>query len=211
MQTNNNSQGFTLIEVLIAMAIIGALAAILFPVLSQAQTKSHTSQDLSNLRQIGTAIALYADSHSGALPSQPDAICYKNLAAGGSCAGFDSVDVASATPIQHSLQSFGAPPNLFISNNDKTQEVWRKVQNSKLTWHEETSTSLFSGSSFSYQCSLEGVTRLFDGTDQMPRFSMLIAYFDDPFRKDYRVSITNDLSASVKSLDYWNDHHCGDQ
>jgi prepilin-type N-terminal cleavage/methylation domain-containing protein len=52
--------GFTLIELLVVIAIIAILAAILFPVFSQAREKARQTSDLSNLRQMDTAVQMYA-------------------------------------------------------------------------------------------------------------------------------------------------------
>jgi len=53
-------KGFTVIELLVVIAIIAILAAILFPVFSQAKVAAKKTQDLSNIKQIGTSIQLYA-------------------------------------------------------------------------------------------------------------------------------------------------------
>ena len=54
-------KGFTLIELLVVIAIIAILAAILFPVFAQAREKARQTSCLSNLKQIGTGVTLYAD------------------------------------------------------------------------------------------------------------------------------------------------------
>jgi len=53
-------KGFTLIELLVVIAIIAILAAILFPVFAQAKLAAKSTAALSNLKQIGTSIHMYA-------------------------------------------------------------------------------------------------------------------------------------------------------
>ncbi|MBX3110463.1 MAG: prepilin-type N-terminal cleavage/methylation domain-containing protein [Fimbriimonadaceae bacterium] len=62
-------KAFTLIELLVVIAIIAILAAILFPVFAQAKTAAKKTQDLSNMKQIGTATAIYLGDNDDTYPS----------------------------------------------------------------------------------------------------------------------------------------------
>jgi prepilin-type N-terminal cleavage/methylation domain-containing protein/prepilin-type processing-associated H-X9-DG protein len=73
MNTQNNPShrtgGFTLIELLVVIAIIAILAAILFPVFAQAREKARQAACLSNSKQIGTAMLMYAQDYDEQFPS----------------------------------------------------------------------------------------------------------------------------------------------
>jgi len=59
---------FTLIELLVVIAIIAILAAILFPVFAQAREKARQATCLSNLKQIGMGLYMYAQDYDETLP-----------------------------------------------------------------------------------------------------------------------------------------------
>ncbi len=63
-----SKKGFTLIELLVVIAIIAILAAILFPVFARAREKARTTSCASNLRQLGTAFAMYRSDFDGTMP-----------------------------------------------------------------------------------------------------------------------------------------------
>ena len=58
------ARGFTLIELLVVIAIIAILAAILFPVFAKARERAKMSTCISNVKQIATAIRMYADDNA---------------------------------------------------------------------------------------------------------------------------------------------------
>jgi len=64
-------QGFTLVEMLVVMAILTILAAMLLPVLWQARNRARDTTCLSNLQQVGRATLLYAQDYDGYFPYSP--------------------------------------------------------------------------------------------------------------------------------------------
>lgn len=58
-------RGFTLVELLVVIGIIALLISILLPSLNRARESAKTTQCLSNLRQIGNALATYAAEWQG--------------------------------------------------------------------------------------------------------------------------------------------------
>jgi len=61
-------QGFTLVEMLVVIAIISLLAAILFPVLSRVRERAKQTSCMSNMRQLGMALTLYLNDKNEGFP-----------------------------------------------------------------------------------------------------------------------------------------------
>ena len=68
MSKTNFRSGFTLIELLVVIAIIAILAAILFPVFTQAKVAAKKTAALSQSKQIGLSIHIYARDYNDILP-----------------------------------------------------------------------------------------------------------------------------------------------
>jgi prepilin-type N-terminal cleavage/methylation domain-containing protein/prepilin-type processing-associated H-X9-DG protein len=60
--------GFTLVELLVVIAVIAVLAAILYPVFLAAREKARQTGCASNLKQIGTAFQMYLQDYDGMFP-----------------------------------------------------------------------------------------------------------------------------------------------
>lgn len=67
-QVGNRSAGFTLVELLVVVGIIGVLTAVAVPAALGVRSRANSSKDLSNMRQIGQGLALYALDNNGKLP-----------------------------------------------------------------------------------------------------------------------------------------------
>lgn len=64
----SSQKAFTLIEILIVIAIISILAAILFPVFARARENARRSSCMSNLKQIGLGMMMYTQDHDERFP-----------------------------------------------------------------------------------------------------------------------------------------------
>lgn len=93
-----NRQGFTLVEIMIVVLIIGLLAAIAIPSFTRARERARTNTCINNLRQISSAIEQWAMENNlddgeaadgadwtairGGFPECPSGGAYSNLVVG---------------------------------------------------------------------------------------------------------------------------------
>ena len=62
-------KAFSLVEILVVLAIVGLIAALLLPVFNGVRTTARITTCQSNLRQIGVGLQLYLNDHRGLYPS----------------------------------------------------------------------------------------------------------------------------------------------
>ena len=103
-------KNFTLIELLIVIAIIAILAGILLPALNRAHLAANTTKCTANLKQCTTALFLYADSFSDIIPVRIDKKNWGVL--------LKDTKLLSPSPVlECPIQTGGQRPN-FSSNGD---------------------------------------------------------------------------------------------
>ena len=118
-------RAFTLVEMLVVIAIVGLLAALLFPVFARARANARRATCASNLKQIGVALGLYAQDYRY-YPSV-DINAYTNHTCGAWAdkiqryAKFDAIFVCPSAPYGAYSSSCPAPdktdPKNIISYN----------------------------------------------------------------------------------------------
>src|SRR5690606_32372634 len=67
--------GFTLVEVLVCIAIVAVVASLLMPAIAVVRRSTDTVVCASNLRQIGVALFIYSDDWDGLFPANDHQSC----------------------------------------------------------------------------------------------------------------------------------------
>ncbi|MBW3625890.1 MAG: type II secretion system GspH family protein [Armatimonadetes bacterium] len=83
-------RGFTLVELLVVVAIVALLAALIFPLLFQGRRRARQAACQSNLQQLGRAFGLYVDDWDGVLPAPGGLYGERNYWDQGRFRGLDS-------------------------------------------------------------------------------------------------------------------------
>src|SRR5208337_3424403 len=65
---NSASRAFTLLELLVVIAVISILTALLLPVLSKAKAHARSASCTNHLRQMGMALKMYVDENNSRYP-----------------------------------------------------------------------------------------------------------------------------------------------
>jgi prepilin-type N-terminal cleavage/methylation domain-containing protein/prepilin-type processing-associated H-X9-DG protein len=66
--TNNRSPAFTLVEMIVVLAIIAIMMSLTYPVYTTISQRAKATKDMSNLRQIALATQMYMNDNSGVFP-----------------------------------------------------------------------------------------------------------------------------------------------
>jgi prepilin-type N-terminal cleavage/methylation domain-containing protein len=128
-------RAFTLIEMLVVIAIFSVLFALLVPAFTSAFERAKVTKDLSNLRQIGTATQLYMNDNNGAFPGSATATWMSQLELNRKYLSswrvlespFDGRGTSEVgdvnTPVSYGINANVLPGNVPISADKITQPV----------------------------------------------------------------------------------------
>ena len=115
---NQNSRGFTLVELLVVVAIIALLSAILFPVFGTAREKARQISCASNMRQLGLGILQYSADYDESLPSGSYQYAVIPTACGGS-----SVDLPDGEGWASQIYPYVKADGVFICPDDNFEPL----------------------------------------------------------------------------------------
>ena len=116
IRPNIRRRAFTLIEILVVIAIISILAALLFPAFAVVRANARRASCVSNLKQIGAAMEMYKADYDGRFPFAVDPSDKYNVS-GGFPNGFDAL-VPTLPLIQDILQPYASSKQVFACAGD---------------------------------------------------------------------------------------------
>jgi general secretion pathway protein G len=130
-------KGFTLVEILIVVIILGILAAIVIPQFTDASTQARESSLRSNLQTVRSQIELYKVQHNDSLPASTGGVDFPTAMTGKT----DVTGAVSTDPNAYGPYLQQMPTNPF--NNKNTVGTDGTAGSGTYGWMFNTSTGTF--------------------------------------------------------------------
>jgi prepilin-type N-terminal cleavage/methylation domain-containing protein/prepilin-type processing-associated H-X9-DG protein len=134
-----NKKAFTLVELLVVIAVIGILAGLLLPTLSKTKESGKSIACLNNLHQIGIGLQLYVSDNQNLLPSMDNVST--NTPPG---TGKPPINVVLLTYVGGNSNVFGCPSdneNQFLLTG--SSYFWNNLLNGQDAEHLEIMDTAF--------------------------------------------------------------------
>lgn len=109
---NNHTRAYSLVELLVVVALISSLMAMLFPTFARIREKGRSTNCVANLRQLGSAMALYAQDFDELYPRATDTLTRHSMTL---------PDNPYSDPVYKELPLL----NDVLSPYIKNREIWR--------------------------------------------------------------------------------------
>lgn len=209
-----SSNGFTLIELLVVISLVAILVAILLPALSGARDQARRVACTANLRQVGTAIYLYAQDYDDIIPFGPAGrpVTGSNFyTVTGNVTSLLSLEDGAPVGLGLLLQSYLAhqPMVLFCPGADQPSEAKEQLervgtfQAQSDFYYRHASVALLTGVPKAYHIRLSSLGRNSNGTPIAALASDVqflahpsLAAFDVKTRTSHRRASSNILYAA---------------
>jgi general secretion pathway protein G len=135
--------GFTLVEILIVVVILGILAAIVIPQFSNASEEAKLSSLVSDLQTIRSQVQLYKIQHNGTCPGTVSGVTFTQA-----MTGYTLVGGTLATTQAPGTGVYGpylqkVPTNPFNDDSDVTAATGTPAGDSSSGWYFNTTTGAF--------------------------------------------------------------------
>lgn len=194
----NTPNGFTLVELLVAIAIIGILAALLLPALTRSKEKANRAVCLNNQKQLGLAWQMYADQSSGNMASNDWSFRNGGVVespAGSWVTGNAALDTNVATLTAGSLYPYIKATQVYRCPVDLSSVLGAQVP----TWRSYSLSCFMSGPEEDIEYDVEPLLRI----NQIQKPSVTLTFLEEDYSTIddghflYSTTITNWINTAA--------------